>query len=106
MPTDAASVAVARTGKLIQALAVGCWVVAPAWLEACQEAKAWVPEGPFEIRGDSLCLGGAFKARRRKERGQPGLFTGYTFRVLGKGRASITGMADICVCVGGSIGSD
>lgn len=51
--TDARGVVATRVMKLCQALAVGCWILAPAWLEACMEAGAWVPEQAFEVKASA-----------------------------------------------------
>ncbi|KAK2080413.1 hypothetical protein QBZ16_000266 [Prototheca wickerhamii] len=59
---DATGVSRARTMKMAQALAVGCWVVSPEWLEACLEARAWVAEAPYELKGDPCALGGPARA--------------------------------------------
>ncbi|KFM22509.1 BREAST CANCER SUSCEPTIBILITY 1-like protein [Auxenochlorella protothecoides] len=99
--TDARGVVATRVMKLCQALAVGCWILAPAWLEACMEAGAWVPEQAFE--GDGCCLGGPARARKRADRGCPGLFAGRTFRIVGKGPLHAAGLTKAIELAGGSI---
>lgn len=47
---DARGMAPARTMKLLQGMAAGAWVLAPAWLEACLAAGGWVPERHFEVK--------------------------------------------------------
>lgn len=38
-----------RVEKLLAALAAGSWVVSAAWIQACADAVAAVPMGPFEL---------------------------------------------------------
>ncbi|KAL6776020.1 hypothetical protein ACKKBG_A19475 [Auxenochlorella protothecoides x Auxenochlorella symbiontica] len=101
--TDARGVVATRVMKLCQALAVGCWILAPAWLEACMEAGAWVPEQAFEVKANGCCLGGPARARKRADRGCPGLFAGRTFRIVGKGPLHAAGLTKAIELAGGSI---
>lgn len=46
-----------RSLKYFLGLAQGCWLVSSAWLEACSQAGAWLPEHPFQVKGDHIALG-------------------------------------------------
>ena len=46
-----------RSLKYFQGLAHGCWLLSWDWLEACSKAGAWLPEYPFQVRGDLIAMG-------------------------------------------------
>ena len=100
---DATGVSRARTMKMAQALAVGCWVVSPEWLEACLEARAWVAEAPYELKGDPCALGGPARARRRHAAGRPGLFQGQLFCIVGKGGLHALALTRAIELAGGTV---
>lgn len=100
---DSTGMARARTMKMAQGLAQGCWIVSPDWLQACQRARAWVPESAYEIKGDPCALGGPARARRRRLMGRPGLFHGHVFRVEGKGGLHVLALTRAIELGGGTV---
>ena len=46
-----------RTLKYMQAVALGCWVVSLQWVLDSAAAGQWLPEGSFEVAGDTTATG-------------------------------------------------
>lgn len=88
--TDAELFVRKRSKLYLQGLALGCWIVSCAWLEACAEAKSPVKEKHFEVAGfradnhrrlpervSTGAVGAAGRARMFDNRRR--LFSGYRF---------------------------
>ena len=79
-----------RTAKFLGGLALGCWLVSYAWLDACIETRDLVPEAPFEVKGleqlmyEKVSRGVPAASRLRRIEGRPGIFDGITV-YIGKG---------------------
>jgi len=56
--------ATSRTLKYFEALLSGVWVLSPEWLLRSAAAGSWLPEGEFELAGDTSGLGGPAAGRR------------------------------------------
>lgn len=54
-----------RSLKYFLGLVHGCWLVSWAWLEACSKAGAWLPETPFQVKGDHMALGAPEKGKTK-----------------------------------------
>ena len=69
-----------RTLKLLHALARGAWVLPPRWLSESVAAGYPLPPSQFEIHG---LLPACREARRRHDRGEPGVLAGRRIAIVG-----------------------
>jgi len=53
-----------RTLKYLAAVLKGCWIVSYKWVLESQREQTWLPEAPYEVRGDGVALGAPEKARK------------------------------------------
>ncbi|TGZ62067.1 hypothetical protein CRM22_007639 [Opisthorchis felineus] len=74
-----------RTLKFLNAVLLGCWVLAFDWIETCAHVKMRVEEEGFEVTGCSTTphSDAPRRARLAREAGSLGLFHGFRFCFLG-----------------------
>ena len=71
-------IAGARTMKYLDAVLAGAWVLSPDWVHESMRAGHWLQEGPFELQGDTVKMGGPSRGRHHG----PQLFAGFRFHFV------------------------
>ncbi|XP_053373293.1 breast cancer type 1 susceptibility protein homolog isoform X2 [Mercenaria mercenaria] len=103
-PADEDETICDRTLKFFQGIAKKCWIVNFFWVVDSRQVGHLLPEGPYEIQGDTANNEAHYGPRRSRLSGDKKLFKKFQFSLIGDNTfLSKDSMADLVETCGGDV---